>query len=539
MRSATSLFIVSVVALTFLTSEAAARDGACAKDPTSEQCSIEKDRTIGETVIQDRLDRESADYKDLAVLVSQLEDLCHGWCCAATGQGLYAVPGDKDVFNFVYTILSQTLARNGQHYGSELVQKFFREREESIEAMPCTSVTYGQSAQFNNLLEVVLQLKDLVSVWLRRNEVDPVNIVSSVIPQARTLIGRWGVARLLVHKDPSKADTYDPRNPTVPVEDVPLSILPLLNDDDAADERCAAASQLTIMYRSAKSEATSPKLQALLATMLDECYESGRVSAQPASFGEHLLEAGREEQARELFDLAVQRGTICNPFQRPEMLLRKDLTATPVWSLTSFPPEVVKGFMGLQDDVAKAVRRPDFMFSNDTETMSMFLKQGSWERTILFASHTWQEYNCNQLGEATCAKAKRLVDTVLESNDAYMTQCNGSLALDIWRLSHDLETQRSVGSSNIVLQLMMPLVAPGNTLLLNIAEEAVKVDEGEAVVMDDSFENYLQVAPEDGSSDDDLKQPTVILHAQLCHPDFHARALSLPAKKCKKPSSTR
>ncbi|CUF33911.1 Hypothetical protein, putative [Bodo saltans] len=427
-----------------LSGEAVAKENTCDKDPNSHQCSIEKDRSAGETIIQDRLDKQSADYNDLSVLVAQLEDLCHGWCCAATGQGLYSVHGDKDVFNFVYTILSQTLARNGQHYGSELVQKFFREREDSLVAIPCAAVTYGQASHFNNLLEVVLQLKDLVSVWLRRNEVDPTNIVSSVIPQARTLLGRWGVARLLVHKDPSKADSYDPRNPTVPVEEVPLSILPLLNDDDAADERCAAASQLTVMYRSAKSEATSAKLQASLAKMLDECYESGRVSAQPASFGEHLLEAGREEQARELFDLAVQRGTICNPFQRPEMLLRKDLTATPVWSLTSFPADVVKGFMGLQDEVAKAVRNPNFMFSNDTETMSMFLKQGTWERTILFASHTWQEYNCNQLGEATCAKAKRLVTTVLESNDAYMTQCNGSLALDIWRLSHDLETQRSV-----------------------------------------------------------------------------------------------
>lgn len=530
-----------VVAMAIILFSSAALVGAvgteCKNDPNSQLCAIEKDRTIEETFVHNRMDKESNDYKDLSVLVAQLEDLAHGWCCAATGQGLYSVHGDKDVLNFVYTVLSQTLARYGQHYGSELVSTFFREREDSLEAMPCSAITYGQAEQYNNLLEVVLQLKDLLSQWLRRNEVDPVNIVSSVVPQARTLMGRWGVARLLVHKDPSKADSYDPRNPTVPVQEVPLSILPLLNDDDAADERCAAASQLSVMYRGQEREAASAKLQAALSVLLDECYENGRVSSQPASFGEHLLEAGREEQARELFDLAVQRGTICNPFQRPDMLLRKDLTAMPVWSFASFPADVVKGFMGLQDDVAKAVRRPDFMFSNDTETMSMFLKQGSWERTILYASHVWQEYNCKQLGESTCAKAKRLVSTVLESNDAYMTQCNGSFSLDIWRLSHDLETQRSVGPSNIVLQLMMPLVAPGNTLLLNIAEEAVKIDEGEAVVMDDSFENYLQVAPEDGSSEEDVKQSTIILHAQLCHPDFHARALSLPSKKCKKPSS--
>ena len=158
---------------------------------------------------------------------------------------------------------------------------------------------------------------------------------------------------------------------------------------------------------------------------------------------------------------------------------------------------------------------------------------------MLYASHTWQQYNCEQFGLNGCDKIKKLSELILESNDAYATQCNGSLAFDLWRLSPDVVTYRATGQSNIVLQLIMPLATHGHSLLLNIGEEAVRIEEGELIVIDDSFENVLQVQVEEAATDGSAvvtAEPIVVFHAQLCHPEFHEKALDLPAKKCKRRS---
>ena len=204
-----------------------------------------------------------------------------------------------------------------------LITEFLNKRDTRT-LVRATGLRSDIQCDFNSLQEAVLQYKEHIQAWLRRNEVDPADIIGAVVPQLRTLFGRWGIARLLA---------IDDVQARVPPEEVPLAVLPLLADDeDSAEERCTAAGQLYQMYiRNEKQDSPAPqRIRREIERLLDECYQSGRVSAKPADFGETLLTAEREVQARELFDLAVQRGSLCNSYQRPEMLHRKDLSAFPV-----------------------------------------------------------------------------------------------------------------------------------------------------------------------------------------------------------------
>ena len=127
-------------------------------------------------------------------------------------------------------------------------------------------------------------------------------------------------------------------------------------------------------------------------------------------------------------------------------------------------------------------------------------------------------------------KLKSLATEIFESNDGYSFSCNGSLVLELWRMTPDTLSRRATGSSNIVLQLLMPLLANGNTLLANVGEEAIKVDEGDLIVVDDTFENVLRVSKEEPLVDG----PLVVFHAQLCHPEMHEKAMDIPSKRCKR-----
>ena len=487
----------------------------CTKDPNSYMCLIEKDR---EAENFDATTRLTGDLKALEDIFSRFESLTHAWGCATTGFGVYETPGDADVMNFAFSLLSQTLLRNGQQFGSNLVTNHLTSRGKQ-DARPCDGIPIGTSEHYTAPVEALFQLKEMVSAWLASNEVDVTEIINFYIPQVRELYGRFATARLLAHKD---------KGSVVP-EEVPLAILPIVETDDSTDARCHVGGQLFSMYSTEPPEKTI-RISREISGMLDSCYISGRVSSKPAEFGDVLLAAGRESHARELFDLAVQRGSLCHAYQRPEMFHRKDLSANPVWGLDSFPPAVVRKFVAIQDELAAAIANPDFLFSNDTETMRTFLDTGSWERTIFYASNSWQDFNCKQLGEKTCMKLKSLATEIFESNDGYSFSCNGSLVLELWRMTPDTLSRRATGSSNIVLQLLMPLLANGNTLLANVGEEAIKVDEGDLIVVDDTFENVLRVSKEEPLVDG----PLVVFHAQLCHPEMHEKAMDIPSKRCKR-----
>jgi len=283
---------------------------------------------------------------------------------------------------------------------------------------------------------------------------------------------------------------------------------------------------------------------------------NGQSSSQPHVFGEALLEIGRETEARQLFDLSVRRGAICHPLQRPEMLLRKDLAAQSFWALPSSqssestprstsatPPVVPPLFVDLLDAfhpiLASAVTQRTFVFSG--ESMSSFVESGSWERTVVYGDDRWQEFNCLQFGEVGCDLLHQMQSVLSGSNDGYRAQCNHSLVMEIWRLAPGTTSRRAVGPSNIVLQLVSAVESgSGKSLVLAVGSEAMKLEEGERVVMDDSFENVLRVVAEEDDADDDKLRniqdsPLVALHIQICHPELHDKAFSEPSRRCRHP----
>jgi hypothetical protein len=524
-RVAAAVFVLASVISLAVPSLAAAGDESanaggsvgpeCTKDPNSYMCLIEKDR---EAENFEKEQRVSSDVKDLEEILSRFEFLTHAWGCASTGFGVYATPGDADVMNFVFTLLGQTLVRNGQQFGGDIVTNHLVARGKQ-ENRSCDGIEIGTVEHYTAPVEALFQLKDMIATWLAKNEVESSEILSFYIPQVREMYGRFCAARLLAHRE---------KDVVVP-EEVPLAILPIVETDDSTEARCHVGGQLHTMYANEAPE-KSIRIRRQISSMLDACYASGRVSSKPAEFGEVLLAANREAEARELFDLAVQRGSLCHAHQRPEMFHRKDLSANPIWGLDSFPPVLVRKIIAVQDDLAASLASPDFVFSNDTETMSSFLESGEWERTILYASNSWQEFNCRQLGEKLCLKMRSLVTEVVESNDGYSFGCNGSLVLDVWRIQPNSTSSRATGASNIVLQMLMPLRANGNTLLANVGEEAIKIDEGDLVIVDDSFENTLKVQKEEPLVDG----PMIIFHMQMCHPEMHEKAMDIPSKRCRR-----
>ena len=501
-----------LAALTVAVCRAADDETACAKDPGSYACMLEKEREAEQT--DEIAQRRVEETRTIETFLSSFEVLTNTWGCTASGVPLYVVPGDGDVMSFIISMLSQSLMKYGQHYGSTLVSTYTSAREQPKYA--CEGIRLDDEQHFGVPIEALVLLKSNVLAWLASNEVQGEEIVTFYITQIRQLYGRFLFSRML-----SQTTNH------TPAEQVPLAVLPIFETEDTSDDQCHVGGQLFDMYKDVPPH-RSTRIRPMIETLLETCYTAGRISASPVDYGEILLTIpGREDQARELFDLAVQRGVLCHPYQRPDMLHRKDLTANPVWSIDSYPKSVMRAVLSLQDPLVEAL--PQVVFSEDSLSMQTFVASGKWERTTLFASSRLNETICASLGGKTCQRIKNFVEDVTESNDAYSFGCNGSLVLDLWRLDPNTTTTRSVGNSNIVLQLLMPLSANGNTLIATVGEETLKVDEADIVVIDDSFENTLSVQAETVS-----QGPMIVFHAQLCHPEMHEKVLDLPSKRCKR-----
>lgn len=83
-------------------------------------CALLKE-TFDELESFEKQQRLSGDAKELEDIFMRFEFLTHAWGCSTIGFGVYATPGDADVMNFVFSLLGQTLVRNGQQYGGDIV----------------------------------------------------------------------------------------------------------------------------------------------------------------------------------------------------------------------------------------------------------------------------------------------------------------------------------------------------------------------------------------------------------------------------------
>lgn len=503
----------------------------CDKNPTSDECIAQKDR-MAEPARQ--LAQEEAQMHEVDAIVNRLETLSNIWCCATTGLALFSVPGDRDVFNYGWHLLSQSFLDVGQTYGQQLIVQYHRRR--TLPKYDCEGVKLHDAAEFELLPSALLEIKEMLVRWLGQNEVDSGPIVSNFFTYFRGTYGNWGIVRLLLQVKPefSKVET-----PTVP-EDAVFALLPLMRSNEETEQLCFVGGQLYAMYKRnpAVAATTSSRMTATIAELLDGCYKDGRIAKKPQVYGTVLLNSDREVQARELFDVAVQRGAICHPKQRPDndMGHHKGLAASPFWALEDFPPEVRVKLGELIAQFSSDIE--NFKFSESFDVMQDFLEDestaagGRWERTTLYGNNMWNSTQIRSLSKPTLDRVKDTIDELIDSNDGYALGCNGSIVVETWRLYPPFATRRSVGPANIVLQLLAPLpVGSGHSLVLTAGDESMVLEEGEVGIMDDTFENVLRI---ESGGEDKESQPLTLLHIQLCHPEMHDKAMSLNQRRCPK-----
>lgn len=488
---------------------------ACSIDPTSGECEkLKAERKSREDYMSSVSESHNRTEKDLnryEDIVLRFERLTNDWCCAVSGHALFNVSGDQDVMHYMFFYLSQVFDYEGQQYGSRVVLEFHRSRENEKTMYNCDAVQLGDTTAYAAPVEAIMEYKELLSVWLSENEVDPGPIVSSFMPQAKQLYGRWVRSRMqftvrLSGDDLPSAD-----------EDAVMGTLPLITGDLEPKDECEAGGELyALVPRPREGGGLGHEIQRLLQV----CIDHGKIAADPKPFADTLLATDKQDEARRLYDLAVERGVLCNAWQRPDAHHRKDLRAIPAWSVSAVP-----GLADAMEQVAAALGAKAAAVETDEDLMSTNVEHGTWGRVGLYGRNSVNYTLCDELGVSAAIEAA--AKAIIDANDGYLTMCNGSLSIEIWRFSPGAKTWAATGASNIVLQAVRPMPDSHASLVVQLGEDTARVEAADTrpLVFDDTFENVLSVS---NSSDGGL----TLLNFQVCHPDLHDKALDAPSTRC-------
>jgi hypothetical protein len=531
---------------------------ACERDEKSIECAKErKAMADSEQVQQERMNKTAGDATAYSRISERFNFLINEWACAATGAPLFSVSGDHDIVNYVARMLSHAFLEQGQHYGSNIVLEYHAGqdtlRQEGKWTPPdCLNVRLGDGKLFASVITALLLHRDLVHKWLEDSEVDSSPIIASYVPEMRNMIKKWTLGRLLFGfgkcmENVTSAADMDVAANSCPVRnnEMLLALLPLQRDENAPLDECQAAGQLHAIIDTKREGA----VQREVARMLDGCLEHGKIAEDPIEFGETLRRCGRTKQARQLFEVAVQRGKLCNPWQRPEEFMRKDLTAAPVWTTDSFPSAKLH-----TRELRSIVRRLEESLNwTEMSVLHPSMRTGYWQRAWLFGNHEFNPKFAAIMNASDVARVKAIVAEIRATNDAYDWSCNGSIVVEMWRLSGAAaQSDVILGSTNMVLHMLVP-VRGTKRIVFQLGEDTAQLDatpagEDDALVYDDTFEHRFMfegVPPIDGTTfvastavttppvmTEARVHDAVVLHVQLCHPDMHEKALDPPGKYC-------
>jgi hypothetical protein len=497
---------------------------ACENDPYSAACTDDKNARAATDRQQDDKAREieaghaktGNDLNAYEALVAEFERHTNDWCCATSGKQLFNVSGDADVMNYMFYFLAQVFSQEGQQYGSNLVLQFHKGRADVKTLYKCNEVHERDAADyFASPVTAILDFKESLTAWMTANEVNPEDVIAQFFPQARSLFSSFLRGRLLHVKNLDEENEADQFNP-----EMALKLLPLFKDPNEPKDECEAGG--TLFHLNPKS--ANNALAAEITRMLDICHEHGKLSADPVPFGEALLHADRKEQAREVFEYAVEHGALCNAYQRPEHHHRKDLTAKPVWGTDAFPM-IAEALPTVRRQMADAIAEDADAFMGDAEVMQPYVKGGEWQRVSIYGQGQWNETLCAKFDD-DCTALRGMIKKLVASNDGYEMSCNSSDSIEVWRLAKNTSTEVMIGATNIVLQHLSP-IAGANRLVVQLGEETTTTDvaDGASLVIDDTFENYVKVAGDDSAL-------LTVLSVQVCHPDLHEKAMDMPSEKC-------
>lgn len=497
------------------------------------------------------------EVQDLVRIFRDFEEVSNEYACTVSGFALYEIPQEKQQFDNLLKMLAAAFKLKGQLYPAAMTKYIIQKvrTPEKLRKIPfsCKDIPFRDAKRYTLPVQALVAIKDALTKWISSHEAESNEIVDFFTTNSRRVYGHWALSRVnIIKKEAPHGDKTTP-------EDAALAVLPLVDTEKNPDGKCDAGGDLYYTYASSADQiASAPRLHPKVLALIDHCYTHGRTASKPATFAKVLLKVGYTAKARELFDIAVQRGHLCNAYQRPDIQHRKDLTAQPVWTLEQFPQAVRKAIYGIQDPLYKAIELKRFPYSEDTESFSMFTIDGLWERTLLHGRYGGNSTLCAKLGDELCKALENLAEVVTESNDAYSFTCNRSLIMNLWRVQPGASTRAGVGGANHVHQLIMPIYAKGTALVAQVGEEVVKAREGDIIIVDDSFENRLTVVEEDStdprlseprdlhldspiteksitplSTDFDLAKGTVIFQMQICHPEMHEKAMEVQGKFCK------
>ena len=462
--------------------------------------------------------KTQSDMQAYADAVERFEQLTNDWCCAVTGKPLYTVSGDTDVMNYMFYFLSQTFDAEGQQYGGRLVLNYHLSR--NPEPHRCVMVRKGEKKHYESPVLALLELREGLNAWLTSNEVDPSDIVGPFIKHARPLYGRFVRSRMLFAKTANV--TIDD------VEEAVLKTIALTDVADAADY-CTAGGEYHNLVPDARGTAKH-EIDSMLAT----CMTNGKLAENPVEFGEVLLDAGREREARKLFDLAVERGVICNSYQRPDAHHRKDLIAQAVfpasqvaWMVDHLKPVRTLLAKDLSSVETAVLEAGDWLTSKPDAPMDSFARFPVYSQRFGLNGTLCQALG----GDDACDAITKAADKIRLSHDGYDLACNGSLTIEIWAIRGGTSrVPRTVGATNLVIQAVAPLRMPRDSKIrVQMGEDSAEIrpDAPDFLVFDDSFEHTFAV--EGRSTVQDI---LTFLHAQICHPDMHEKALDQPTNEC-------
>ena len=238
------------------------------------------------------------------------------------------------------------------------------------------------------------------------------------------------------------------------------------------------------------------------------------------------------------------RCRMCNIWQRPEEHHRKDLTAAPVWTEDSYPALKLRN-QELRD-MFRGVERS--MNWSDVSIRHPSMRKGYWQRAWLFGNHDLNPKLAALFQPAQLKRVHEIITEIRLGNDAYDWGCNGSIMIEMWRISGGPEalSDKMLGATNLVLQMVTP-IRGDRSIVFQLGEDTSQLDPavaGDTLVFDDSFEHRFFLegtrVPEAGAVIAGVEAPmsnhagndVVLLHVQLCHPEMHEKALDPPGKYC-------
>lgn len=531
---------------------------ACEMNPRSHECIQEKKATEAAEKQEDaNINRTTSDTRSYGLIADRFELSMNEWACAATGNPLFSVSGDRDIVHYVARLISHAFLDQGQHYGSNIVLEYHTAQDQMKQAghvVPhdCNLTAIGEKSAFTAVTDALLTHKEMMFKWIEANEVDSSPILAAYIPETRSIIKKWTLGRLmykfgqcLEKSGPTEAEQHAAiKDCPVRNNEMILALLPIHRDENAPLDECQAGGQLMSMIDTTREGTVFREVS----RMLDQCYEQGKLSDDPIEYGETLRKSGRDVQARELFELAIQRGKLCNIWQRPEEHHRKDITAAPVWTEESFPALRYIG-KELRTMLGKYEAEESFNWT-DMSGMQPVMRAGFIQRTWIFGNHQLNEKWVNLLSASEIVKLKKAIEEIKTSNDAYDWGCNGSIVIELWRISGSgAQSDKIVGSTNLVLQHLSP-IRGDRRIVFQIGEDTAQIDPSDLednLVFDDSyehrffFEGVTPVAADHagkavvGGADNltlEKKNEIILLHIQLCHPELHEKALDPPGKYC-------